>query len=193
VLLLHANKTTSLAKLTPDTQDYFKKLSGYDTLRLILAKKAILVEGPSDELIVQRAYKTKHGRLPLEDGIDVINVRGLSFTRFLDIARELGKNVVVVTDNDGDFAKKVEEKYKPYRGVPTIKVCASTDNSAKTLEPQLAGCNDLALMNTVLGMEYADKTLLVDYMINNKTDWALKVFETSETVVWPQYIKDATD
>lgn len=193
VLLLHANKTTSLAKLPPDTQDYFKKLSGYDTLRLILAKKAILVEGPSDELIVQRAYKTRHGRLPLEDGIDVINVRGLSFARFLDIAQELRKEVVVVTDNDGNYAKKVKEKYGPYEKVPTIKVCADKDNSARTLEPRFAACNDLALMNTVLGQRFADKVSLVDYMVNNKTDWALKVFETNETVVWPQYIKDATD
>ncbi len=38
--------TTSLRKLSEETQDYFKKLSGYDTLRLVLAKKSILVEGP---------------------------------------------------------------------------------------------------------------------------------------------------
>lgn len=43
--------------LTPDTYSYFKKLPGYDTLRLILAHRVILVEGPSDDLIVQHAYK----------------------------------------------------------------------------------------------------------------------------------------
>ena len=49
VILLHGGKHTSLAKLSADTQGYFQKLSGYDTLRLILAKRSILVEGPSRE------------------------------------------------------------------------------------------------------------------------------------------------
>ena len=70
-----------LTDLPVDTLDYFKKLSGYDTLRVVLAQRLILVEGPSDELIVQRAFKDRHGVLPLEAGVDVINVRGLSFKR----------------------------------------------------------------------------------------------------------------
>ena len=68
----------SLADLLPDTKDYFMKLPGYNTLRLILSSKTILVEGPSDELIVQKAYKKKYGKLPLEDGVDVISVGCLS-------------------------------------------------------------------------------------------------------------------
>jgi predicted ATP-dependent endonuclease of OLD family len=54
-LLLIGNKASSkFAELPPDTIAYFKKLSGYDTLRVVLAKRAILVEGPSDELVIQR-------------------------------------------------------------------------------------------------------------------------------------------
>lgn len=41
--------------------------------------QAILVEGDSDELIVQRAYMDSHrGKLPISDGIDIISV-GISF------------------------------------------------------------------------------------------------------------------
>lgn len=191
VLLLHGGKTTSLAKLPSGTYDYFKKLSGYDTLRLILAKRAILVEGPSDELVIQKAYRAKHGKLPIEDSVDVINVRGLSFSRFLDIAKELAKEVAVVTDNDGDHQRKVVEKYAAYSGVTTIRICASTDNSLKTLEPQIAGCNDLALLNRIFGTAYADNATLVDYMIGNKTECALKIFESGEAVIFPSYIEDA--
>ena len=191
VLCLNGNKYTSLAQLPPDTHNYFKKLSGYDTLRLILAKKAILVEGPSDELIVQKAYKVKHGKLPIEHGVDVINVRGLSFSRFLDIAKELKKEVRVVTDNDGDHQHKVVDKYAPYNAIPTIKICADTDNAAKTLEPQLAKCNTLALLNSVLGTNHQTKAELIDYMVNNKTECALKFFESNEAVIFPQYVNDA--
>src|SRR5262249_37025939 len=59
VLLFRNGVTTTLKALTPETLDYFMKLPGFDTLRLILSKRAILVEGPSDELIVQKAFLMK--------------------------------------------------------------------------------------------------------------------------------------
>jgi len=191
LILLNEKKTTSLKSLPPDTQTYFKKLSGYDTLRLVLAKKAILVEGPSDELIIQKAYLKKHNVMPIADGIDVINVRGLSFARFLDIAKELQKEVVVVTDNDGDHANKVDKKYLPYQGIATIKVSRSDDDTAKTLEPQMIKSNGLSNLNQVFSKNFASEADLEDYMTNNKTDYALKIFETTDTITFPDYINDA--
>jgi predicted ATP-dependent endonuclease of OLD family len=191
VIMLNGNELAKLNKLPADTYDYFKKLSGYDTLRLILAKKSILVEGPSDELIVQRAYRIKNSKLPIDDGIDVINIRGLSFKRFLDIAKELKKQVVVITDNDGDYNKNITEKYADYSEINTIKICADNDNSAQTLEPQFVNCNDLSVLNKVFGKSWKNKQEAIDFMVNNKTEWSLTVFETSETIVIPSYIQDA--
>jgi len=191
VILLNNEKTLSLNKLPADTQSYFKKLSGYDTLRLILAKRAILVEGPSDELIVQKAYLLKNGKLPLENGVDVINVRGLSFPRFLDIAKELQKEVAVVTDNDGNYEKNVTVKYKPYEDVPSIKIYADRDEAANTLELQIAKINDLALLNGIFGTKHPDTTALTDYMLNNKTECALRIFETNKDIRLPEYLQNA--
>jgi putative ATP-dependent endonuclease of OLD family len=190
-ILLHEGATTTLARLPEDTQLYFKKLSGYDTLRIILAKRSILVEGPSDELIVQKAYATHHGHPPADDGVDVINVRGLSFPRFLDVAKELGKEVCVVTDNDGDHQRKIVERYQPYDGVKGITICADADNAFPTLEPQLVKCNTLEDLNRALGTTHADTQALTDWMIANKTECALRIFETEEVVVFPEYIRKA--
>ena len=110
-----------LNSLTPDNRDYFMKLPGHDTLRLILSKKAILVEGPSDELIVQKAFIKKHGVNPLERGVDVISVRSLAFKRFLEIAVLLDLTVCVVTDNDGDI-EQLEKKYYDYLALEKIKI-----------------------------------------------------------------------
>src|ERR1700677_1154493 len=63
------------------------RLPGHDTLRMILARRAILVEGPSDELIVQAAYVKHHGKMPLDDGVDVISVNSLAFPRLLAFRR----------------------------------------------------------------------------------------------------------
>ncbi len=191
VILLNGNSSAFLKNLPTDTQKYFKRLSGYDTLRLILAKRSILVEGPSDELIVQKAYLLEHGKLPIEDGIDVINVRGLSFSRFLDIAKEIKKDVIVVTDNDGDYNKNIVEKYKDYNGNANIKICADKNNALNTLELHIAESNDIPLLQKVLSTKNDSKESLVQYMINNKTECALKIFETNEKIKLPDYVQNA--
>lgn len=192
VLLGARHKITKLNSLSEDTQGYFKKLPGYDTLRFILSDKVILVEGPSDELFVQKAYqKQNDNKLPIEAGIDVISVRGLSFKRFLQIAQIVKNEVVVVTDNDGNFEEKVQNKYQEFVEVENITICSDNNNDYPTLEPQIANVNSLAALNTIL--ERTDESIdeLLDFMKKNKTECALKFFETNEPFNIPEYISNA--
>jgi energy-coupling factor transporter ATP-binding protein EcfA2 len=193
ILLGTGDQFMRLSSLSKDTREYFERLPGYDTLRMILAKRSILVEGPSDELIVQRAYRDLHGKLPIEDGIDVICVRGLSFKRFLDIAKLLGTSTTVVTDNDGSYQTKIVAKYRDYEDISNIKICASDDDALKTLEPQLVAVNELAVLNAILEQEFATKDLLLDYMSDsdNKTDCALKIFSSATRINYPAYLTRA--
>lgn len=46
-----------ITELDPTTVSYFQRLPGYDTLRLVLAKKVVLVEGPSDEIIFDASIR----------------------------------------------------------------------------------------------------------------------------------------
>lgn len=193
-LLSPSGDTMTLDSLTPDTRDFFMKLPGYDTLRLLLCSKAILVEGPSDELIIQSAYIRKHKRMPLDDGVDVISV-GTSFKRFLEIAKLLQLTVRVVTDNDGDV-DALRRKYADYLGenkVDNIEIHYDTDTSCRTLEPQLLKANSLVLLNKVLGQSFVDEETLTKYMRSNKTDVALKIFQSDEAMTFPGYIRDAIE
>ncbi|MDR2727791.1 MAG: AAA family ATPase, partial [Chitinispirillales bacterium] len=95
ILLNHNGKHAKFKDLSEETSSFFKKLPGYDTLRLVLCQKAILVEGPSDELIIQKAYLRIKSKLPIQDGIEVISV-GTSFLRFLHVAEYLDIRVAVV-------------------------------------------------------------------------------------------------
>ena len=191
-LLSSSGDTMTLADLAPETKDYFMKLPGYETLRLILAAKTILVEGPSDELIVQKAYVQKHRRLPLEDGVDVISVRALAFKRFLEIGKLLNLEIRVVTDNDGSV-DALKNKYKDYLdgNTQSIKICYDSDEACPTLEPQFLKTNSLMILSKVLGRAFADETALLEYMGNNKTDVALKVFSSDENLTFPEYVLDA--
>lgn len=198
LILLSNQTTTKFDELPEGDAEYFEKLPGYDTLRLILAKKVILVEGPSDELIVQRAYKDKYDLLPIEDGVDVISVRGLSFKRFLDIAKRLDKKVTVVTDNDGNYEKRIRKKYQDYEDVDCIKVFASDNEDLKTLEPHFVEANKdkLADIRELIGISEADyptQNNVSDYMEDNKTEWALAVFNSDMTYSYPAYITEAIE
>lgn len=198
-LILVDNKQAKFFRHLPsDTYKYFKKLAGYETLRLILSEKAVLVEGPSDELVFQKLYMQKNGgKLPIEDGIDVISVQSLAFKRFLDIANLLEKKVAVITDNDGNYAKNISNKYADYLTEEHIFISADTNNDLNTLEPQFFDVNkhDLPKLRKVIGYPstYAEDQEIIDYMVNQKTDWALKIFESDETLDYPNYIQAVVD
>ena len=190
VLLFANGRTITLKSLNKETKDYFLKLPGYDTLRLILANRAILVEGPSDELIVQKAFLMKYGRTPLEMGVDVISVSSLAFKQFLDIAIVLDASVDVITDNDGN-TEKLRTKYADYSGISEISIFYDEDELHPTLEPQLVKANGRELVNRFLGKSYASEEDLLKHMKENKTECALKFFETMTSWKVPGYIANA--
>lgn len=204
LILLSNNKTSRLNDLTEDTHDFFMKLSGYDTLRILLCKKAILVEGDSDELVVQRAYLDKYGKLPIEDNIDVISARNLSFLRYLEIAKQLMIPVCVVTDNDGDI-DALERKYAAYKKYEYIKICYDhtidvepaeingKQYNCNTLEPKILKANSRDILNSIFSTDLQDDNSLRKYMKENKTECALRIFNSHHKINYPQYILDAIE
>ena len=203
IVLLDNHETVKIKDLA--SADFFKKIAGYDTLRLILCKKAILVEGDSDELVVQKAYMQQNrGRLPIQDGIDVISV-GTSFLRFLEIANCLKRPTAVVTDNDGNV-EALKRKYADYLGEnqkPFIKICfdetvdtgtlkiGEADYNYNTLEPKMLKANNRDLFNGIFGTKYTNDDDLRKHMKQNKTECAMAIFDTTETIVFPDYILEA--
>lgn len=205
LILLNNQNHFRLDELSTSTASYFKKLPGFDTLRIILSDSAILVEGASDELIIQKAYMKYHqGRLPIEDGIDVISVNNLSFTRFLEISKALELKTTVVTDNDGNI-EALKRKYKEFEGYSNIKICYDSiiaENNKidgqsfnyNTLEPVILRNNSLELLNRIFEKSYSCQEELLKYMKANKVECALRIFEYSgDDFKFPQYINDAVN
>lgn len=203
LLLVSKENEISFDDLSNDNVKFFEKRSGYDTLRFLLCEKSILVEGDSDELIVQRAYLDKYGKLPIENGIDIITV-SLSFLRFLEIAKKLQLTTSIITDNDGNLTA-IKDKYKNYEGIENIsinydkKVFNHDDTeiskekvpNLNTLEPALLRANSLVVLNKVLGTDYENSEDLLHFMITNKTDVAWKIFKSKDCINYPSYIMDA--
>lgn len=204
--LLNNKLLTKFENLTEDTRKFFIKKPGYDTLRFLLCKKAILVEGDADELIIQKAYFDKHKKLPIEDEIEVISV-GTTFLRFLELADLLKKKTVVVTDNDGDI-EALEKKYKNYIKLNKkeyVEICYDKETHVNqgmlkknngnfnydTLEPCMVRANNLKTLNKILKQDFQTEDELIKYMVNNKTECALEIFESNENINYPIYIEEA--
>lgn len=192
--LVANRKVIPFAKLSAETYNYFIKLPGYNTLRVLLANQAILVEGPADELIVQRAYIDNFGKQPIEDGIDVISVDSLAFLRYCELASLIEKHITIVTDNDHDpiAAKKRFEKYAGF-----ITLCIEKNAELNTLEPSVLAANasDFQSFRRVIyrgnDIESRDEASIVDFMIKYKTEWSLRVFNSEHRICYPEYIMQA--
>ena len=194
--------SVTLKRLPKDTYSFFRKLPGFETLRLALVDKAILVEGPSDELIIQRAYQDKYGRPPLANGVDVISV-GLAFGRFLTIAQLIGKKVAIVTDNDGD-PEKVAKKFEPYSSSENIQAFFDSEAHDEphddyptlrldTMEATLVRSAGRETLCSLLGRRDRNDHSLIHYMETNKTDAALSIFDSETSIEFPSYITRAVE
>jgi len=192
--LVANHKTMPFKALRQDTYDYFLKLPGYNTLRILLANNVILVEGPADELIVQRAYIDNYGKQPIEDGIDVVSVDSLAFQQYCELASLIKKHLTVVTDNDGNV-EAVQKRYKKYGDLVTL--CVESNNILNTLEPSVLAVN-LDTFESFRSIIYLGKDIksrdaesIKNFMIDNKTDWSMRVFTSKQKITYPQYILKA--
>ena len=203
LLLVKGGRVSSLASLSKETKNYFVKMPGYDTLRFVLAPKVILVEGTTDDLIIQRAYLDRYGRLPAEDGIDVFVVDSLAFKRFCEIGKLIRKSMVVVTDNDGNIDANIKKKYREYYDDDIFSFYYETNELLNTIEPSVlsVNCADsgepsdtfkqiLSANDSLVGRDYNG---ILSFMYNNKSEWALRVFQSNETINYPRYIHDVIE
>jgi putative ATP-dependent endonuclease of the OLD family len=189
LILLSDGPAVKLRELKPDTVAFFRKLSGYDTLRLALADRAVLVEGPSDAMLFQRAFKDALGRDPADLGIDTITMGGLTARRSLELCAKLDRQVLVLQDNDGRGPEVIAEEVRDYLRDGKRTLLISDPRFGRTLEPQLVAANDPDVLRSVLGVtERAD---LETWMTNNKTEAALRVLDASTKINYPEYIRDA--
>ena len=86
-----------------------------------------------------------------------------------------------------------DKKYEDYLTKPYIFISADDRNELNTLEPQFFDVNkhDLPKLRRVIcyPSTYTENKKIIDYMINQKTDWALKLYESNEVLEYPNYIK----
>ncbi len=80
--------------------NFFTKSDNNNILKMILAEKIILVEGPTENLLIPKFYKDICGSTIEDDKVSIISCNGISYKNYLEIAKKTNKKVAVITDND---------------------------------------------------------------------------------------------
>ena len=176
--------------LSKDTRHYFELQPGFDTLRVVLAKHLVIVEGPSDELIFIKAYEDVTGRAPCQDGIDIVTM-GTRNRRPLELCKLLDRSVAVLRDADDQNPEHWRDKAKDYLEKGKRQMFVGDHDDGRTLEPQMINANksNLNELAEVIGID--EQEPLLTYMTDNKTEWAWKVAKSDKKLNYPQYIQDA--
>lgn len=133
-------------------------------------------------MLMEKFYETYAEHSPESDGVHIIDVRGLSFKRYLDIAKLTGCKVAVITDNDTDYQKHCVDKYSDYTSNPNMRIFYEADDAKRTFEIVLYGDNPV-LCDTLF-----DSPALC-YMLSNKTEAAYALLSQDGPIVVPNYIK----
>lgn len=192
LVLLHEGQQTHIGELNASTVAYFKKLSGYNTLRLVLARKVVLVEGPSDEMVFEHGFRAHNGGLgPMEMGVDVISMAGVSMGRAFELCAALQRSAAGIRDNDGKEPAHWEGKVQDHLMAGVRELFVGDIADGKTLEPQFVRVNDAVALREVFDL--ADGEDLEAWMTGNKTSWALALDESDAAVEYPQYIQNAIE
>jgi putative ATP-dependent endonuclease of OLD family len=193
VLILSEEKPAepaTLKNLSEDTAEFFMKAPDNNVLELALCKKAMLVEGDAEFILMEALYKNAApGSSTDADGIHVISVDGTSFKRYLELAALLGTRVAAIRDNDSDYQANCVENYKDHVS-KSIQIFTDEDNGRYTFEICMYQdnkkiCDDEFLAGRV-------RLTVEEFMLKNKTDAAFKLLERrGDELVPPAYIKKA--
>lgn len=204
ILWIRDNDVISLKGIDEEDDDkkkvsiFFTKSDNSNILKMILSEKIILVEGPTENLLIPKFYKEMRGKSIEDDKVSIISCNGISYKNYLKIAKKTNKKVAVITDNDKkqrniDMMENFNEKEKLQH------IFMDSDVTNWTWEACFYNLNK-EFFEKFIKVQKNRKYLfhgdpydkVLGKMLNNKVETAYDMLISSDVdVEIPQYIKDA--
>ena len=196
ITLLKEGNVSKIQNLQRDTIRFFKKSTNQNLLNFALTDKVILVEGNAEYILMEKFFDMHHQVNPELLGVSIISVDGLSFKRYLEIAKEFeSKKVAVITDNDKNYTTNILEKYSIFDEYNNIKVFSDQSDENYTFEVCVYNNNK----SFIDGANLTRSDDVLEFMLGNKSEFALRLLEkldssnSLEDFKIPEYIKGAIE
>lgn len=186
-----------LGHVKTDTAKFFEKSDNNSLLQLLLSKKAFLVEGATEYLLLPGFYEKITDSGIEKDEITIISCNGISYKHYLEIAEKADKKVAVITDND---VKQTNIKYmNDYNDKhPDQHIFMCKDLEGWTWEACLYNNNKDLLEKKIDVKENFDYKFhgknyekVLGKMLNNKVETAYQMLSYISDLSWPDYIEEA--
>lgn len=197
IIWIKQDKAISLSNIDKDDADFFLKSSNNNMLQFILSPKVILVEGPTENLLIPKIFSELYSETLEENNISIIECSGIKYKRYLGIANKMSKKVAVLTDNDSkqnniDYMTSFNGKNAD------IKIFMDNNINNWTWEQCFYSLNTVEFDSLIKTDDEADYLFhKLDYgktlgkMLNNKVETAYIMIKNKWNYNYPQYIKDA--
>lgn len=197
VLWITEGGVKSLKGVESDVAEFFVRADDNAFLQLLLSKKVILVEGATEFLLLPMFYKQITDHTIEEDGISVISCNGISYKRYLEIAKATDKRIAVVTDNDEKSDRIAEvASFNQANDLQHIFMGATVDEwtwEACIYKENKATLDGMIDVQAGAAYKFHDKDYgaVLGKMLNHKVDVAYQMLTSGKTFAVPQYVKDA--
>lgn len=199
VIWIRNEEACALREIAKEDADFFLKSTSNNMLHFILSDKVILVEGPTEFMMIPYIYNKIYGETIEKSGIVVIDCGGVTYKRYIDIARKTNKKVAVLTDNDENdnninFMTNFNSKEEQ------INIFMDSSKENWTWEACLYNLNSKLFEERIKVKEDAEYLFhkrnygkVLGKMLNNKVDVAYDMINDNLEFEVPQYIKDALE
>ena len=187
---------------------YLKKYLDATKSRMFFARKIILVEGISEQLLLPIFLEKTYDQTLEEIGCNIINVNGVAFEHFLKvISGGFFIKCLVVTDSDqgtqsSERATKLQNKYRDNSNI-SIQISENSTFEKDLISSNLSGSGKKVLESALLatrpksGKDCINTSWSTDDFFNliseYKSEFAFnlaeKLQETKNNFVLPDYIK----
>lgn len=173
VLAFSGAKAISLSETSIKLVDYLRKRPNFDILKLLFANKVILVEGTTEEMLINTFLAKNEATL---SDIDVIPIGQRGYTTFLDIwlainKYNLNKKIGVIRDyDDSDLAKAKHDAYDTAHANITVRTTTNYTLEIDLVETE----NNLDLLRGLFKIT-GDVKAVSDHMIKGKAARMLDV------------------
>ncbi|WP_444912432.1 ATP-dependent nuclease [Microbulbifer sp. PAAF003] len=198
VIVLSGNDAIQLTDSKKRLTNYLRKRPNFDILKLLLSNKTVLVEGTTEEMLINAILYRDNDNV---NSLEVISIEQTGFTTFMDVWLQVNKGntkkkLSIIRDyDDNDSTKDKHQKYDTDNG--NIRVRTTTKY---TLEDDLAETDgNLGRLNTLFNKKYKTSDEMAEFLKKSKAERMLKIAdsildnENKDPITLPKHIQEALD
>ncbi|HGY1053522.1 TPA: ATP-dependent endonuclease [Aeromonas salmonicida subsp. pectinolytica] len=198
VIVVSGNAAIHLTDSKKKLTNYLRKRPNFDILKLLLSNKTMLVEGTTEEMLINAILYRDNKNV---SSLEVISIEQTGFTTFMDVWLQVNKGntkkrLSIIRDYDeNDTTKKIHEKYDTDND--NIRVRTTTKY---TLEDDLAEADgNLDRLNTLFDKKCKTSDEMAAFLKKSKAERMLKIAdsildeENKNPIKLPKHIQEALD